>query len=101
RNGFQDLYLLVTKRLAVDPSGRLHREMAHDLEQMILNDVANRPGLIVKSAPALDPKVLGHRDLDAVDLVPVPKRLHERIGKTKHDQVVDGPLPEIMIDAEN
>src|SRR5262245_29665584 len=46
----QDLYLFVADSLAVNSDGRLHREIGEHLKQMVLNDIANCPGLIVESA---------------------------------------------------
>ena len=101
RNCFQNLCLLVANRFAVRPHGRLHGEVAQDLEQMVLDHVADRAGLIVESAAALDAEVLSHRDLDALDVVPVPERLHEGVGETEDEHVVYRPLSEVVVDAEN
>src|ERR1700754_2014 len=68
---------------------------------MILNYVANGPSFFVKSAPALNPEILGHGDLDAFDMTAIPERLQEGIGKTKKEHVMHRPLTEIMVDAED
>src|SRR5262252_3227909 len=68
---------------------------------MVLHDVANRARLIVEDAPPLDPEIFSHRDLHALDMVAVPERLQERIRETEVADVMDRPLPEVMVDAED
>src|SRR6266481_9981212 len=68
---------------------------------MVLNHVANRARLIVEGASALDPEVLRHGDLDALDLVAIPERLQQGIDETKEYHVMHWPLPKVMVDAEN
>lgn len=68
---------------------------------MILNHVTSGPGLVVKCAPTFDPEVFRHRDLNALDVVSIPKRLQKAVGEPEVDNVVDWPLPQIMIDAED
>src|SRR5579863_4711180 len=67
---------------------------------MILHDVANRANSVVKTAPAFHTEIFRHRDLHAFDVMAIPERLDEGIRESEHQQVVHGPLPEIMIDAE-
>src|SRR5207247_10052325 len=57
--------------------------------------------LVVEFSPTLDAEGLRHRDLHAVDVVAVPDRLEEGVGEAKHCEVLDGPLPEVMVDAED
>src|SRR5215211_2480452 len=45
--------------------GRLHREQRHDLEHVVLNDIADGAGALVEAAATLDAEALGHRHLDA------------------------------------
>src|SRR5215471_6715355 len=68
---------------------------------MILDDVADCPGLIVECAAALNPEFLSHRHLYALDVVTIPKRFQESIRKTEVHNVVYRPLPEVMVDAKN
>src|SRR5262249_45294106 len=48
-NRFQYLHLFFTNGLTVGADRRLHRKVAQDLEQMVLDHVANGAGLIVES----------------------------------------------------
>src|SRR5271170_8010859 len=68
---------------------------------MVLDDVADRSGLIVEAAAALDAEIFRHGDLHALDVVAVPERLHEGVGEAEDDHVVYRPLPQVMIDSEN
>ena len=97
----QDLHLLVADRLAVGPGGGLHGQVGQDLEQVVLHDVADRAGFFVERAAALDAEVLGHGDLDALDVVAVPDRLEERVGEAEEEQVLHRPLAEIVVDPED
>ena len=44
---------------------RLHRDQREHLEQVVLDDVAQRADRVVEAAAVLDAEVLGHRDLHA------------------------------------
>src|SRR5262245_8536482 len=68
---------------------------------MVLNHVANRAGFVVESAPALDAEALCHRDLHALHMIAVPKRLQERILEAKEDHVMHWSLSKVMVDAED
>src|SRR5208337_1107357 len=100
-NGLEDFDLLVTNGFAVHSHRGFHREIAQNLEKMILDDVADGSRLIVESTAALYAEILRHRDLHALNIVAVPERLHERIGEAENDHVVHRALPQVMIDPEN
>src|SRR5580698_9775124 len=68
---------------------------------MILDDVADRAGLIVEAAAALNTKIFGHGDLHAFNIAPVPERFHERVCETEDEHVLHGPLSQVMVDPEN
>ena len=84
----QHLGLLVANRLGVRRRRRLHRQVADDLQQVVLDDVANDAGLVVELAAALDAEALGHRDLHVLDVVPIPDRLEERVGEAEIEDVL-------------
>src|ERR1700730_10290300 len=44
---------------------------------------------------------LGYRDLHVIDIAAVPYRLENTVGKSKNEDILDGFLAEIMIDAIN
>src|SRR5437870_4645911 len=68
---------------------------------MILDDIADRAGFIVKTAAALDIKIFCHGYLHAIHIVAVPERLHERICEAEGDDVIHGPLAQIVVDPED
>src|SRR6185503_19176622 len=68
---------------------------------MVLHDVAHAAGLVVEPAAALDAEALRHRDLHALDVLPIPQRLEERVGEAEEEQVLDGVLAQIVIDVEH
>src|SRR4030095_14819466 len=68
---------------------------------MVLNHVANGAGLIIERPPALNPEILRHGDLDALDLIAVPERLKERVLEAEKHHVMHRSFSQIMIDAED
>ncbi len=90
----QHLDLLVADRFAVGARRRLHRQVAQQLEQVVLHHVADRAGVVVEGAAALHAEVLGHGDLHAFHVVAVPEGLEQaRCAKRKCSMLCTGPLP--------
>ena len=63
----EDVDLAVAHRVGSSGAarGRLHRDQREDLQQVVLDDVAQRADRVVEAAAVLDAEVLGHRDLHA------------------------------------
>jgi len=80
---------------------RFHRQQRDDLEQMVLNDVAQTAGAFVEFAATLHAEILGQRDLYAGHTVAVPDRLQERVGEAEIEDVHDRLFAEIVVDAED
>ena len=72
--------------------------IGHELERVVLHDVAQRAGLVVELAAALDADRLGHRDLHAVDVAAVPDRLEQAVAEAEDGEVLDRLLAEVMVD---
>src|SRR5579884_2928719 len=68
---------------------------------MVLDDVADRPGLLVELPPAGHAEALGHGDLHARDVVAVPDWLEERVCEAEVKQVLHRLLAEVVIDPED
>jgi hypothetical protein len=68
---------------------------------VILDDVADRPDLVVEATAPLHAELLGHRDLHVVDVVSIPDRLEERVGEAKDHEVLHGLLAEVVVDAKD
>src|SRR5215510_9722229 len=99
-DGFQYLDLFIADGFAVCSNRRLHGEVRHNLEQMVLHHITNGARLIVEGASALNAKLLRHRDLDTFDVVAIPERLEKRVCESEIQHILNGPLPEVMIDTE-
>jgi len=96
-----NLDLLIADGFAVRSHRRFHRKIRQNLQQMILNHVAHRAGLIVKCPAPVNPEIFRHRDLHALNVISIPKRFKECVGKVEINDVVDRPLAQIMVNPEN
>ena len=68
---------------------------------MVRHHVPERTGVLVIVAPALDTDPLGHRDLNVVDVTAIPDRLEDAVGEAEDQDVLDGLLAQVMVDAED
>ena len=100
-HGADELGLAVADRLGVLARGWLHREQRDDLEHVVLHDVADGAGGLVEAGAALDAEALGHRHLDACDVVAVPDRLEEAVREAEEGEVLDRLLAQVMVDPED
>ena len=100
RQAAQHLDLLVAHRLRVEARGRLHRDEAQELEEVILHHVADGAVLVVVPPAPLRADGLGDRDLHALDGLRVPQRLEDAVREAQRDEVLDGLLAEVVVDAE-
>ena len=100
-HGREHLDLLPAQLLRVERDGLLHRGQRHQLQQVVLDDVAGGADAVVVPGPATDPDVLGLGDLDVVDVVVVPDRLVQLVGEPQRQQVLDGLLAQVMVDPEH
>ena len=66
---------------------------------MVLEHVAQHAGLVVITAAPADRHFLGHRDLHVIDVVAVPDRLENGVGKPQHQHVLHRFLAQVMVDA--
>src|SRR5215831_14123005 len=67
---------------------------------MVLYHVTDGARLVVESAPALNAKILRQCHLYAFDIVAIPKRLENRVCEPEVENILNGPLPEVMVDTE-
>src|SRR5260221_589797 len=58
-------------------------------------------GLLVVRAALLDAEGLGDRDLHVVDVLAVPDRLEDAVREAQHEDVLDGLLAEVVVDAKD
>jgi hypothetical protein len=59
---------------------------------------AERADRVVEVAAVLDAEALGHRDLDALEVVAVPERLEHRVREPEVEQLLEPHLPEEVVD---
>ena len=88
----------VLERLRVGAAGRLHRSCPDDLHQMVDDDVPQGSDGVVEVPAILDAEVLRHRDLDGLDVVPVPDRLEQRVREPEIQDLLRPHLPEVVVD---
>src|SRR5215471_13577819 len=65
---------------------------------MVRHHIAERASAVVELTPVLDAHRLSGSDLDMADVIAVPKRLEDTVGKPQHQDVLDAFLAEEMID---
>src|SRR5207247_9427888 len=97
---FEDLRFFGVDRAKIPRHGRFHGQERDNLEQVVLNHVAQAPRGLVKSAPAVYAELLGEGDLDAGDVVTIPDRFQERIGEAEVEDVPDRLPHQEMTDTE-
>ena len=68
---------------------------------MVLEDVADRAGVLVVAGAGLDPDRLGDGDLDVVDELAVPDRLEDPVREAEREHVLDRLLAEVVVDPED
>ena len=83
------------------PEGASISQQAEDLQEVVLDDVPDRAGLVEEGAPVGDVELLGHRDLDAGHVLAPPDRLEERVGEPEVEQVLDRLLAQVVVDPED
>src|SRR5882724_7527561 len=100
-HALQHLHTLITQCFYIRTRRRLHRDVAQQLHQVVLHNIAYRTHAVIECAASLNTKLLRHRDLHALDVLTVPDRLKKRIRKTKEDEILYRIFPKIMIDAKD
>ena len=100
-HGLEDLRLFGAQVLGVQAEGLLHCGEGEQLQQVVLDDVAGRTHAVVVACAGADADVLGHRDLHVVHVVGVPERLEHLVGETHRQDVLNGFLTQVVVDAEH
>jgi len=100
-HGLEHLRLAVADVLRSERVGRLHRHEGEHLEQVVLNHVAQRAGLLVVAGPLLDAGRLGDRDLNVVDRLAAPGPLDHRVREPEDQDVLHGLLADVMVDPKH
>ncbi len=95
----QHLDLLVADLFGGEVHRRLHRDVAEQLQHVVLDQIAQRAGAVVVVGARADAEVLGGGDLHAVDVVAVPQRLEHAVGEAERQHVLDRLLAQVVVDA--
>ena len=99
--GAQHLGHRAAQILGADARRRLHgREREHQ-QQMALDHVDQRAGLVVVAGAALEPERLLDDDLDVLDVLGREQRLEDPVREPQPDQVEDRRLAEEVVDPEH
>ena len=96
--GLDDFGLLGADGIGIEGDRRLHGRHRQQLEHVVGHHVAQRAGLLVELAAALDADGLRRRDLDMVDVLAIPQRLEQAVGEAQRHDVLDRFLAEEMVD---
>jgi hypothetical protein len=97
-NRLQNFCLLRPHGLSAEAGRRLHRREREELEQMVRHHVAQCTGRIVELATRLDIQRLRGGDLDMVDVIAIPQRFENAVGKPKDKDVLNRFFAQIVID---
>src|SRR5712691_1301259 len=98
-DGLQHLQFFVAHRVGIKRGGRFHGDQRSELQDVALDHVAKRAGGFIKTAPPLDTQRFRRRDLNVVDVIPVPERLENAVAKPKNEKVLHGILAQVVVDA--
>jgi len=97
----QHVHLAVPHIVGAEGDRRLHRHQAEQLQQVVLQHVAQGARALVVEAATLHAERLRHGDLHVVDVRAVPDRLEQPVGEAQDQDVLDGLLAQIVVDAED
>ena len=96
-DGVEDLVDLVADGLRVERVGRLfHPEKTEQNQEVVRDHVAQGAGRVVVGAAMLHADGLGDRDLDMIDVLTIPERLDETVGKPKDHDVLNRLLAHLV-----
>lgn len=68
---------------------------------MVLDHVTGRADAVVVPRASTEADVLGHCDLNVVDVVRVPDRIEQLVREAQSQNVLDGFLTEVVVDTED
>jgi hypothetical protein len=93
--------LFIANSVAMQTRGRLRGQKSYNLKHVVLDDIEDRSGGVVKLTPPLDAEFFRHRDLHTLDVIPIPDRLQKTIGKAKEPKIEDCLFSEVVVDPKD
>jgi hypothetical protein len=97
----QHLQLLVAHGVRRDRGRRFHRHDAQQLQQVVLQHVAQRARGVVVTEAVADADLFGDGDLHVRDPLAAPQRFEQDVPEAQRQQVLHGFLAEVVVDAED
>ena len=95
----QDLQLGVAHVIRRDRAWRLHGDDAQQLQQVILQHVAQGAGGVVITHAVAHAEFFGDGDLDVGDPFTAPQRLEQDVPEAQGQQILHGLFAEVVVDA--
>src|SRR3984957_10541060 len=80
---------------------RFHRQKSYNLEHVVFDHIADRPGIVVEPPPALDPELLRHGDLHTLDVIPVPDWFEKAVSEAKEQKIENGLFTKVVVDPKD
>src|SRR5437879_12407394 len=99
RNGKEYFLFFVLDRNGIEGYRHFHRNDRHKLGQMVLNHIAESPGLLVVGPAMLDAEIFGNGNLNVLDGVAFPERYKNRVREAERQELLHRLFAEVMIDA--
>ena len=90
--------LFIPDEISGKPDRGFHGHQSDELQHMILHNISYHPGLFIKGSPVLHPQILSHRNLNVINITPVPELFEDAVGKTEKDDILDRFFPQVVID---
>jgi hypothetical protein len=82
-----------------EDGGGLHGDGGEDLEEVVLDHVAEGAGFLVVGAAAFDADGFGGGDLDVIDVLAIPEGFEDGVAEAEGEDVLDGFFTEVVVDA--
>jgi hypothetical protein len=95
----ENFRLLVADFVGVERDRWLHGGHGEELEEMVRDHIAKSAGGFVKASAVFDAHGFRGGDLHVVDVIAIPERLDDVVGKPENQNVLHGFFAEVMVDA--
>jgi hypothetical protein len=97
-NRIEDIDFPVPDFICLIGYRRLHGDHAKKLHQVILDHIPQRPGFVVVLTPVLHIHRFSYRYLHIFDVIAVPERFKNGVGKPECQDILHGFFSQVMVD---